>query len=115
MADNDPQLQHVAPVSGHANLRLSEFWRDAQQAWFRATEAQFCLRNITDDEIKYSLPVDSPATGCLSRGGTPGRGQPSGGRLRAAQGRSHRLPCAVQLTAGRNARQDGATRQPPSL
>jgi hypothetical protein len=55
MADNDPQQQHVAPVSGHANLRLSEFWRDAPQAWFRATEAQFRLRNITDDEIKYSL------------------------------------------------------------
>jgi hypothetical protein len=55
MADNDPQQQHVAPVSGHANLHLSEFWRNAPQAWFLATEAQFRLRNITDDEIKYSL------------------------------------------------------------
>jgi hypothetical protein len=54
MAYNDPQ-QHVAPVSGHANLRLWEFWRDAPQAWFHATEAQFRLRNITDDDIKYSL------------------------------------------------------------
>jgi hypothetical protein len=52
MADQD---QHVVPASGHANLRLAEFWRDAPQAWFRATEAQFRLRNIVDDDIKYSL------------------------------------------------------------
>jgi hypothetical protein len=55
MAEQDLQQQHVVPVSGHANLRLTEFWRDAPHAWFRATEAQFRLRNIVDDDIKYSL------------------------------------------------------------
>jgi hypothetical protein len=55
MAENNLQQQHIVPVGGHANLCLSEFWCDAPHAWFRATEAQFRLRNITDDEIKYSL------------------------------------------------------------
>jgi hypothetical protein len=55
MAQHDLQQQHVVPVSGHANLRLAEFWRDAPHAWFRATEAQFRLHNIMDDDIKYSL------------------------------------------------------------
>jgi hypothetical protein len=55
MAEQDLQQQHVVPVSGHANLRLVEFWRDAPHAWFCATEAQFRLCNIVDDNIKYSL------------------------------------------------------------
>jgi hypothetical protein len=42
-------------ASHGVNLRLTEFWCDAPHAWFKATEALFRLRGITDDGVKYSL------------------------------------------------------------
>lgn len=33
-------------------LKLPEFWE--QQAWFAQAEAQFALRDITEDDTKYS-------------------------------------------------------------
>jgi hypothetical protein len=46
----------IAGGNSHSvNLRLMEFWCDAPHAWFKATEALFRLRGITDDAVKYSL------------------------------------------------------------
>jgi hypothetical protein len=38
--------------SPSVNLRLTDFWCDAPHAWFKATEALFRLRGITDDAVK---------------------------------------------------------------
>jgi hypothetical protein len=53
---SNEDIPAIAGGNSHSvNLRLTEFWCDAPHAWFKATEALFRLRGITDDAVKYSL------------------------------------------------------------
>ena len=55
----DPDVG-LAEVSGtktnmanNAFIKLPEFWEFSQTAWFAQTEAQFAIRDITDDTLRY--------------------------------------------------------------
>jgi hypothetical protein len=42
-----------APHRGFAAVRLMPFWSNSPAAWFRAAEAQFVIRGVTDPLEKF--------------------------------------------------------------
>jgi hypothetical protein len=50
MAENNDAVNAAAAP---AHLRLPSFWCGAPRSWFTMAEAQFRLRNITEDNDKY--------------------------------------------------------------
>ena len=51
MAENNDAVNAAAAAPHH--LRLPSFWCDAPRSWFTMAEAQFRLRNITEDNEMY--------------------------------------------------------------
>ncbi|XP_056904781.1 uncharacterized protein K02A2.6-like [Takifugu flavidus] len=49
------------------SLKLPEFWETSATAWFAQAEAQFALREITADEIKYYYVVSALGSAMASR------------------------------------------------
>ena len=40
-------------MANNAFIKLPEFWEFSPTAWFAQTEAQFAIRDVTDDTTRY--------------------------------------------------------------
>ena len=47
------------PTENTVSLKLPSFWATQHRVWFRQTEAQFALRNVTADTTKYYYVVSA--------------------------------------------------------
>jgi hypothetical protein len=54
----EQQVQHNA-AGGVAAVRLTPFWSNSPAAWFRAAEAQFAIRNVTDPLERFYVVLSA--------------------------------------------------------
>lgn len=50
-----PPLQPAAPaqIAGGRDVKLPPFWESSPEAWFGLADAQFALRNVQDERLKF--------------------------------------------------------------
>ena len=59
MSTRNAALEDANRAMTTATLKLPEFYRHRPEVWFHFVEAQFLLRNITDDQVKFAHVVIS--------------------------------------------------------
>jgi hypothetical protein len=59
MNENQRDAAAAASSGNISSVKLPPFWNNSPAAWFRTVEAQFVVKNITDEMDKYYLVVAS--------------------------------------------------------
>jgi hypothetical protein len=59
MNENQRDAAASASSGNISSVKLPPFWSNSPAAWFRTVEAQFVVKNITDETDKYYLVVAS--------------------------------------------------------
>ena len=58
-------------MANNAFIKLSEFWEFSQTAWFPQTEAQFAIRDVTDDTTRCYHVVSALGRSTATRAANP--------------------------------------------